>query len=560
MRKIVFGLMITLTLLTLSWGAAVTAQEFPPSGITILVNRDNVNLRLLPALGAEVVAFVDAGFTAPADARSPNNEWVRIDFNGSEAWVGVAVINIFGGSIEQLPVRDPRTIPFGGFEAPRAGSSSATSDILGRLAQSGLRVRAGPSRAYPILANAPRFTVFPLLGRTASNAWLQVNFNGTLGWVATQFVEIQGGRNILELPINGVIADEVPLSQPTEEQYIGVLLRMRGRIDIAQAESLDPIRRIWTDVALGVRSPCSFPPSPTDINIAQPLLAAFFPTLEPLRVLFNDAMANTRLAIDLWFEACATPGPGFVSEATVQGALGAINLADAQYAELRARLDELIPAIDEVGPDECLFTFNRRSDILKIIPIGELRTQVFENNRRAVGFCFDASEGQSLRFEVIRKSGTILPQLSVSQFDNPTVFLATGAGVAGVDLLTVGPLLIPQSGRYLLIISHVDEIPPTGEIGVLITDVTGTSITQPGLAIDPETGEIIVNPVPTPIPTLPVPTPIGAICPAIAPLTCENLAASGFGCAEAQACFALGNSGLDGPDADNIPCNALCAP
>ena len=44
-----------------------------------------------------------------------------------------------------------------GFENPRAGITSATSQYTGKLQLSGLRVRGGPGRAYPVLANAPRY-------------------------------------------------------------------------------------------------------------------------------------------------------------------------------------------------------------------------------------------------------------------------------------------------------------------------------------------------------------------------------------------------------------------
>src|SRR5690348_6503177 len=153
MRKTAFRLITLLVILCLTLGT-VYAQQLPQTSITILVNRDGVNVRVAPALGADVLGFVQAGWTAPANGRSPDNQWVRIDFNGQEGWIGLAVINVFG-DLNSLPVADPRTIPYGGFESPRSGSSSATSGISGKLALSGLRLRAGPGTAYPVLANPP---------------------------------------------------------------------------------------------------------------------------------------------------------------------------------------------------------------------------------------------------------------------------------------------------------------------------------------------------------------------------------------------------------------------
>jgi uncharacterized protein YraI len=286
MRVKAFWLVILLAAITVGISAA---QEQP----TILVNRDGVNVRLYPAIGADVIGFVNAGWRAPATGRSPDNQWIRIDFNGEEGWIGFPVINLFG-DINSLVVADPRTIPYGGFESPRSGTTSASSEVSGKLQFSGIRVRGGPSRAYPVLANAPRYTIFPLLGRTPNNAWLQVNFEGTLGWVATQYVEFQNNTNILQLPVNGIVADSLPISGDTQDAYEATLRFMRDRVDLAQP-SLDTIRGVWTNIALGGESGCGgYPARPTNFNIPNPLLAAFFPTLEPLQTLFNDAARRCR--------------------------------------------------------------------------------------------------------------------------------------------------------------------------------------------------------------------------------------------------------------------------
>jgi uncharacterized protein YraI len=569
MRRAAFWLIILLCTLPLSLGI-VSAQQLPRYEVMILVNRDGVNVRILPALGAEVIGFVNAGWTAQATGRSPDNDWVRIDFNGQEGWIGVAVINIFG-DINILPVADPRTIPYGGWESPRAGLSSATSPISGRLANSGVRVRAGPSTAYPVFANAPRYAVFPLTGRTANNAWLQVNFEGTLGWVATQHVEIQGGASILDLPIDGIVAESIPFSQPTQEDYLGTLQFMLDRVNLAQP-SLDAIRATWTNVALGSRSACGpFPARPSDMHIPQELLAAFFPTLNPLLTDFNIAMANVRLAIDLWIEACSRsqPDPGVVGLATVQGALSAIEAADAQFADLRRRINELLPDLTQLGPNQCAFTFSGATDVLPLLQINKIYIDRFTPEKTVAGYCFDATTGQRLFLETLQIApSNIVHFLAASPFDNPTNFIATGSGVFGTNLLTVGPVIIPATGRYLLLLSDrggdVRAEPPQGTFAVFIRDADVlANFADPSLVIDLATGqptgqfniaELIPPGAPgtTGTPGV-VPTPGAAVCPSTA-FTCAQL----FSCGEAQACLAAGNFSLD-PDADGIPCEeTLC--
>ncbi|MCB9451215.1 MAG: SH3 domain-containing protein [Anaerolineaceae bacterium] len=557
MRKTVCWFIILLVTWSLSVSVTL-AQPLPHPTVEILVNRDGVNIRLFPAIGAEVVGFVNAGWVTLADARSPDNQWVRVDFNGQEGWIGVAVINIFG-DINSLTVADPRTIPYGGFDSPRSGPSDASSAIIGRLALSGLRLRAGPSTAYPVLANPLRYSEFPLLGRTANNAWLQVNFEGTLGWVAAQWVEIQGGHSIVELPIDGVVASGPPTSADTEDNYFATLRLMLDRVNIAQT-SLDAIRSTWTTVALGQRAACTpFPPRPSDINIANPLLAAFYPTLNPLQTDFNIAMSNVRLAIDLWIEACSQRtlnSNAVVGQATVEGALNAIQIADGQFADLRRRLNELIPPLLEVGADQCLFTFQGKSDVLQRITVGEVVLDSLTPRKTSVGYCFDANTTQSLRFEVLQLNGNIRPLLAVSLFDNPSSFLAVGRGT-GDPLLTVAPVTITMDGVYLLILSDISEDQPdpvNGDYALLISNIAGAIVSGPGLSIDPTTGQLVVNPVVFQPTAPPIATPgSGVACPSTA-FTCQQL----FSCAEAQACLAAGNFSLD-PDADGIPCEEnLC--
>ena len=553
MRKSAFAaLMICLSLLI----GTVTAQ-----GAEILVNRDGVNVRLFPAIGAEVIGFVNAGYRAPATGRSPDNQWIRIDFNGEEGWLGFPVINLFG-DIESLPVADPRSIPYGGFESPRSGRTSADSPIKGRLAQSGLRVRAGPSRAYPILANAPRYTVMPLTGRTINNQWLQVNFEGTLGWIAMQYVEVQDGASIVNLPVDGIVAEEQIPSADTAEAYNATLAFLLERVNLAQP-SLDTIRGVWTNVALGGESACgNYPARPTNYNIPNPLYAAFFPTLDPLQRLFNDAMSNVRLAIDLWIDVCSRPQPqrGVVGQATVEGALLAVNTADAQFAELRARINELLPQLLEIGPDQCLFTFRNASDVLRLITQGQLVTDTLDGTRTVTGYCFDAEAGQSLRFEYLQVSGNAQVILAVSPIDNPTNFIATGRGAGGQNLLSVSPVVIPFTGRYLLIIgdTSVERAEPlTSSFGVLITNITGLTVLGPGLGLDPVTGQLIVLPSVT-TPSISTPSPFftptalvggGAVCPNLA-FSCEQLTT----CDQARACSLAGNFTLDF-NGDGVPCS-----
>ncbi len=559
MRKVVFWLIVLSTSLCLSAGS-VFAQPIPQGSVQIVVNRDNVNIRLSPALGAELAGTVNAGYATVANGRSPDNQWLRIDFQGQEAWVGTPVVTVLSGDIAALPVGDPRSIPYGGFESPRSGPTDATSPVSGRLANSGLHLRAGPSTAYPILANPLRYTVFSVTGRTSNNAWLQVNFEGTLGWVTAGFVEIQNGGNIASLPVDGVVASEPPQSADTKDNYFGILQLMLDRINISQT-ALDSIRGTWTTVALGQRSACqNFPPRPTDINIPNPILAAFNQTLEPLRVDFNSAMSSLRLAIDLWIEACGHPQPpdGFVSQASVVGALNAIQTTDSLFADLRRRLTALIPSFNLAG-DECMFTYKEQFDILKVITQGQLVRDTLTPRKTVTGYCVDAVAGQSIRIEFAEVKGNITPLVSISPLDNPTNFLGVGRNLLSEQVLTVGPINITVTGRYLLLIADEQQNRKdalNSDYALLVTNTAGNALVTPGLGFDPVTHLLVVNP-PSTTPVQGVVTPIvPVVCPSMS-FTCTQLT-----CSQAAACLAAGNFALD-PNGNGTACDesaAVCVP
>jgi uncharacterized protein YgiM (DUF1202 family) len=577
MRKSIFTLVLFTCVLMLS--VSVMAQ----SGVVrAVVSNENANVRIVPAIGAELRGTVPAGFVFDeVTGRSPDNEWIRVVFNGEEAWVNLAPLTVLEGDVSALPVADPRTIPYGGFEAPRAGRSDATSNISARLPNSGLRLRAGPSTGYPVLANLPRYTVVPVLGRTLGNSWIQVNFEGTLGWITSGFVDITvpPGTVLSDLPLDGVVADAPPLDDATPEDLIATLQLMLARIDLAQP-SLDAIRTAWTDAGLTGRASCQpYPARPSGYNIPNPLLAAYFPTLDPLITLFNDAMFNVRLSIDLFIEVCEQPGTvNAVGQATVIGALEAVSLADSQFAELRRRLNELIPEEVELGDDECLFTFQGASEILPLINLGQIVFDSFSPDQVVTGYCFDAIAGQQLLVETLQfPDSNVVHLASISPFDNPTNFLLTVPGSEGLPALRGGPLTVPATGRYLLILSDAstDGAPPQGEFALIVYEVIPnytTNLLQP----DPLNPDAIILVTPDPSFFLP-PTPSfggppfvtvtpsnqspfsgqpggKVVCPGLG-LTCEQLAS----CDEAYACLAAGNFSLDSDD-DGVPCEVLRCP
>lgn len=544
MRRGIIGWLIALCMLLLTMGGSI-AQ----SGVRVLVVNEHLNIRTFPAIGAPVIDTVDAGYVFDMiDARSPGSDWVRVDYLCSEGWINLIPTVTLEGDLSGLQVADPRSIPYGGFDSPRSGFTSKTSQVLA-AATDGLRVRAGPSTAYPTLANINFNQQFYILGRNRCGSWVQVNFNGTLGWVSASFIRIIAGDH-RTTPEGGIVADE-SLPSAGDDEFEATVRGMLARLDIAQ-ESLDTIRTLWTDAALNGRAVCqAYPARPSDYVIPIPFLAANYGLLYQVYTDFNDAMANVRQAIDLYIEVCNQPGTANpVGQATVQGALNIINVADDQFASLRTRLFALIPQIGTVGPDQCLLEFKNKSEIVPLVQMGVIYGDEFTRRTYARGYCFNGLQNQVVHFQALPIPNAELKLfVAISPMNNPTNFIASGQGARAQKIL-MGPIILPSTGAYLLIIADLgggENRLPIGNYAFLLTDLTFTT-SLPQLEYNADTGSVdIIQPVPEATPMLTEAAPV--TCPGLS-FTCAQL----FSCGEAYACLSAGNFSLD-QNGDGIPCN-----
>lgn len=570
MRVPRFGLIFVLVCSFVALTFAVSAQ----SGVRALVINEFSNIRLTPAIGAEVLDTVDAGYVYEyVTARSADAQWIRVIYAGNEGWVNLAPLQVLAGDVNALPVADPRSVPYGGFESPRSGYlSNVSSTTVSAVTTAGLRIRTGPSRAYITIGNINRNEGIILTGRFGGNSWYQVIYDGTLGWVAAAYVNVLDG-DVNALPVDGIAAESPPIITDSGEDYIALLRLMLERLNLAQP-SLDQMRASWTDAALTGRAQCSsYPPRPSDIAIAQPLLAANYVELEPLQRDFNDAMFNIRFAIDLFIEVCNQPGTqNPVGQATAAGGLEAINLAERQFATLREKLNALIPS-GEPGPNECLLTYNGRTEVLPVIRIGQIYLEEFTDRKNVTGYCFDALQGQVLNFQALPvPSSTVALFVSVSPLDSPTDFLGLGQSTI-YERTFIDNIQIPRIGRYVIIIANLGNdgigrgqfafrlqdktFAPSIELLIWNSDNNSFEITtDPQFLFDAGLG---------PPPALPTPDEFmtpgggvspGTVCPSLA-FTCNQL----FSCDEAYACYDAGNFSLDA-DADGVPCEneLLCTP
>jgi uncharacterized protein YraI len=315
------------------------AQDF---GVTVTPNRDRINVRIAPAIGHEVVGVLQAGQVVNATGRSANNRWLRINFFGQEGWVEKTVVHVTGNP-NALPLGGPTIAPFDLGDGPRAGPSNAVGSATIRLPESGIRFRAGPSEIYFMIGNVPRFEVLPVTGRSPNGEWLQVQFRGTLGWIANlglPFIEWWDGQ-IEGLPVWGIVADGPPVNIPETGPSAtrdALMTAMLLHIDVS-TDRLNIISGIWSTISMTGNQSCAF-----DLGHPQPYIPIEgdliqYPELAPVIASLNEGLEETGRAIDLWQQWCglrSSDYPG--AQALVAPALETLGNARRGFESAREQI------------------------------------------------------------------------------------------------------------------------------------------------------------------------------------------------------------------------------
>ncbi|MBN2471747.1 MAG: SH3 domain-containing protein [Anaerolineae bacterium] len=309
-RALVFA-MLAMIVAALALPALLLDFAQAQGSVTVTPNRDYINVRLWPAIGATVIGSMEPGDVMTANGRSVDGDWVRIDFNGDEAWVALLVVDATG-DVNSLPLADPRSMPYNN----TAGGGSASGPLYGRLEESGLRMRSGPSLAYPVMQNLPRYAEFEVTGRVAANDWLQISWQGLIGWIHIEAVTLysDSGVTINDVPVIPPAADTgVRLTDRSARDRFLVIDEMRRTMDQA-GSTADLMIGLWSTLPLGNwPATCSAPPlvEPYFLNSVSRNL---FPDLIEAVRRMNQGVSDVNFAVQTYLDAClngpaADPGP-----------------------------------------------------------------------------------------------------------------------------------------------------------------------------------------------------------------------------------------------------------
>jgi uncharacterized protein YraI len=187
----------------------VTTEIQPPpassGGPFVLLSPYNVNVRAVP-------------FNTEASATGRNNasSWVRVRYNDVEGWAAAWLV-ILNGDINALPVageaapppeEKPTATP-----TPKASASTppppqAPQEGFTVLAPFRINVRSAPNLDGSVLDVLPLGASALAVGRNAGNNWVQVEYNGTRGWVAVWVVVASDDTLLLPVTSNSTQVTE----------------------------------------------------------------------------------------------------------------------------------------------------------------------------------------------------------------------------------------------------------------------------------------------------------------------------------------------------------------
>lgn len=164
-----------------------------PSETGIVIIASHLNVRSEPNAFSNILVKINQNETYPVIGRNNDQSWWQIDVNGVIGWV----------YWRYLQVNNPSMVPI--VSATSSPSLDQPSEIGGNFATTlvMLHIRSAPGTDNAILGLIPRYVQIPVVGRTADNTWLQVNFGSITGWVSSGYVSLAPGTVLDTIPVTG---------------------------------------------------------------------------------------------------------------------------------------------------------------------------------------------------------------------------------------------------------------------------------------------------------------------------------------------------------------------
>jgi uncharacterized protein YraI len=169
--------------------AAVPGVEQPrETGASATVGVYRVNVRDIPSTrGSNVIAKINPNETYSIVGRVSDNSWWQLNVNGVFGWVFSNYVNVANTQNVPITFREQTIRPQG-----TGVTATVSTNVV---------IRKSPSASGGSLGSLSAGQTATVIGRTADGRWLQINYLGVTGWVASFTVRVSG--NLSSVPITG---------------------------------------------------------------------------------------------------------------------------------------------------------------------------------------------------------------------------------------------------------------------------------------------------------------------------------------------------------------------
>ncbi len=174
-------------------GVVVPTSTPQPSGALATVTAYRLNVRNAPdPVNGQIITRINRLETYPIVGRTADSYWYLLNIGGAQGWVAGGFINVANGF----------NIPVVTSQATDQPTTSATGNVVTATPYN-VVIRSGPGTQYNRLGLLPVTGTASVIGRNVSNTWWQIDFNGIVGWVSSQYAVISSSSNVSIIPVTG---------------------------------------------------------------------------------------------------------------------------------------------------------------------------------------------------------------------------------------------------------------------------------------------------------------------------------------------------------------------
>lgn len=176
---------------TLSTGPLIENPTQTETGTVITTVATRLNVRSEPDAFSNILVKINRNETYPVIGSNNDQSWWQINVNGVIGWVYWRYLQVDNPSM--VPIVNVTSDP--SLDQPsEIASFFATTLVM-------LHMRSAPGTDNAILGLIPRYVQIPIVGRTADNTWLQVNYGSITGWVKSSYLSLAPGTLLYNIPI-----------------------------------------------------------------------------------------------------------------------------------------------------------------------------------------------------------------------------------------------------------------------------------------------------------------------------------------------------------------------